>query len=249
VLVLCGIAAAAAYVGVAVWAYRLPGRLPRVLYDGLAPPARYNWVRPPAPLAAGNYAAASGLTTLEFNGMVSPAVLAYTADGQALVSFAPNAVAARPGEATVNIWITPLDPATLAAPPAGLRFDGNAYEIRAVYASSGAPAVLKRPVSVILRYATGATQILHLTGSTWRPVASVDFPAALQRTLEVNSLGVFVAAAPADLPYVHRVSLWIYAGIGAGALGLGALIMWTIRAGRSGRRGDSAGRRRKRWRR
>jgi hypothetical protein len=183
---------------------------------------------------------------MEFTGMVSQAVLAYTADGQALVSFAPNAVAGRPGETTVNIRITPLDPATLAGPPPGLRFDGNAYEIRAVYASSGAPAGLRRSVSIVLRYATGATQVLEYRGSTWRPVASVDFPAALQRTAEVSVPGAFVVAAPEALPYVHRTSPWIYGGIGAVGLALGALIVWTIRTGRARRRRDSAGRRRKR---
>jgi hypothetical protein len=154
-------------------------------------------------------------------------------------------VVAQPDEAAADARIRPLDPDALAPPPPGLRFDGNAYEIHAVYRSARTPVVLRRPVPIILRYATGATQVLRFSGATWTPVTSTDFPAALTRTFDAPTLGVFVTAAPAELPYVHRTPLWMYAGVGTAVLGILALVVWSIRTGRVRRRSDPAVRKRR----
>jgi hypothetical protein len=62
------------------------------------------------------------------------------------------------------VKITPLDPSTIALPPQGMRVDGNAYRIEAVYSVSKAPVVLSKPATVVLRYPVHATDLLRYSG-------------------------------------------------------------------------------------
>jgi len=240
-LALSGVAAAGLYLGVSTRTLS-QGGIGAVLFDGMAPPSRYRWVRPPAALARDNQAPSSGAGTVMFAGSASQLAFVYTGDAQALITFAPNAVMTHPGDASVAVTVIPRDPAAIAAPPVGLRFDGNAYEFHAAYSSSRTPAVLRRPVSIILRYASGASQLLRSTGSTWTVVPSADFPAAMQRTAEVDGLGVYVVAAPGDLPFVRQPFWWLYAAGGSVVLVSTGLILWITRSGRRRHRKGHPGR-------
>ena len=136
-----------------------------------------------------------------------------TDDGQAGVIFPKDAIEGPPGESAAEVHVTPLDPAGIGSAPPGLRFDGNAYRVEAVYASSHRPLTLRRPVTVVLRYPTSATVLLRFSGSDWAPVEAHSAPIALQIYAETRTLGVFAAAGP---PATRSpLSSWIYRAVTA----------------------------------
>ncbi len=201
-----GVALAALYVVVAQVSFR-GGLVPaRPLADGIGPPAVYQWVHPPPELQQGNVLPSAGQGPMTINAAGSPGYNLNTDDGQAAVIFPPDGVLPKPGETTVTVTITPLDPATLASPPAGLDYDGNAYRITAVYAKSGTPIQIP-PVTcalnttnacatIVLRYAFNATGLYRLDGQTWTPIESETENVALVSFGVTNTLGAFVAAGP-----------------------------------------------------
>lgn len=193
-----GIVLTAAYLAVAVLSPPPPHG--RVLYDGLTPQPPYRWVRPPAgqqgdserpaPYAAFLPLPATGSVPAEF----------ATDDLQATLTLPANVVEPRAGETRARVTLTPLDPETLAPPPSGRRFDGNAYHMEAVYDASGAPVKLTGPVTVVLRYAVHATTILRFEKAGDRP-AWVRLPTAVytgsqEDLAHSDALGVFVASNP-----------------------------------------------------
>ena len=126
----------------------------------------------------------------------SPAAEVATEDDQALVTFPAAALAPRPGESSVKVRLTPLDPLALGTVPAGRRFDGNAYRIEATYAASAAPVVLTAPVTVVLRYPAHATLLLRAQDAGWQVLHTTRFDGSQQVLAPANDLGVFVAASP-----------------------------------------------------
>jgi hypothetical protein len=168
----------------------------------------------------------------------------YTGDAQAFIAFASDVMPVRTGGEPIRISITPLDPATVGPPPPGLRYDGNAYTIEAVYAGSGARAVPRKPVTVILRYATGATHLLRRSGSVWVPVEATDFRAALQLAGETEMLGIFATAAPENLPLGGRIPRWAGLSILAVLLAMIGVLLWVVAVREPRRRrGPATGRR------
>jgi hypothetical protein len=117
-----------------------------------------------------------------------------TEDQQALVTFSEAVIAARPGESSVRVTITPLDPASVGPAPAGRHFDGNAYRIDAVYAAASTPAVLSAPVTVVLRYAVHATQMLQFQDGGWVALRTIRFDGSQQLLANTDRLGIFVPA-------------------------------------------------------
>jgi len=156
-----------AWVGVAATALYLVavalGRLHAgaLLYDGEGPLPPYRWISPPPDLAADSHRPASGTGSIKLGALEAMPGDASTGDEQAAITFAEGAVAMRPGEPAVNVRLAPLDPRTVAPAPRGLRFDGNAYRITARYATSGRPAALVKPVTVVLRFPVHATVLLR----------------------------------------------------------------------------------------
>jgi hypothetical protein len=122
-----------------------------------------------------------------------------TGDGQCTVIFNDGAVAAGPAGSTLTVTITPLDPASLAPPPAGMRFDGNACRLEANYGRSKTVPRYRRPVSVVLRYATGGTQIVRAVSggqSAWEPIRTVRYAGHLHLLVaDAPALGTFASAA------------------------------------------------------
>ncbi len=202
----------------------VPGRL---LLDGIAPLQPYRWQHPPPELARDNQLPSAGAAVLPLGPMGSRAASVATDDGQATISLNDNAIAPASGSSALRVTITPVDAGKLAPPPANLRFDSNAYQMEAVYPSTGRPAQLRRPVTIVLRYATGATEMLHYVGAAWTAIKSTRYPGPLQVLVaDSETLGTFTAAAPRDFPYVHRTSWWVYA-LAAG-VPLAALLIWLL---------------------
>ena len=188
-----GLAIGAAYVGVVALSWSPTVRL---LYDGLVPLPPYRWVTPPPERAKDNQPPQPGADTLALGPRGSPAAEVATGDDQALATFPAAALAPRPGESSVKVRLSPLDPLTLGTVPAGRRFDGNAYRIEATYAASAAPAVLTAPVTVVLRYPAHATLLLRAQDAGWQSLHTTRFDGSQQVLGPSNDLGVFVAASP-----------------------------------------------------
>ena len=188
-----GIAASALYIVAAVvFTQGVPLRL---LYDGEMPPPPYRWMRPPGDISGPSQPPQPGSGTIAFTGTGSRYSVVGTDDAQAWVVFSQDAVVREPGESTARVRITPLDPSTVPAPPPGMRLDGNAYRIQAVYATSGQPVRLREVVTVMLRYPRHAQEILHASGSRWVVLATNKVEVTLQLFAPTKDLGVFVAAS------------------------------------------------------
>ncbi len=231
----------ASYAAAALYAWPLvpvrPLLVPvRPLYDGVAPPLPYRWIHPPANLAAGNQAPEPGTGTITFapDGSASASVL--TNDAQAGLIFSRGGVAPRPGVTSARASIVPVDPNSVAPPPPGLRFDGNAYRMEARY-STGEPVALLRPVTPVLRYPVHATVLLRSDGRGWVPLdGSKRVEESLQVFARSDQLGVFVAAGPAG----PAGTPWIaYAAGGAGVIAAAAAFLLARRRARR-RRATSA---------
>lgn len=222
-----GLAAAAAYAVLALIAFG-PGGLPvRPLYDGLAPPQVYRWVTPPEELAHQNVPPepGAGEVALEADGSV-PGQLS-TDDGQARLVLPQGVFPSEEGATAVSLRLTPLDPATLAPPPEGVEFAGNAYRADATYVPSGAPAVPQRNANIVLRYPTVASSLLRFTGSGWTEVPDPrDVPAGLQLFANIQEMGVYVAAGKPAQEDRSTLVFILSAAAGVLALGLG---LWVRR--------------------
>jgi hypothetical protein len=198
-----GVATAACYL-VAVLAVMRPVPV-RILYEGMAPLPPYRWVTPPPELASGNETPKPWNASIEFHASGSVPMSFATGDGQVIAVFRQGAVTPRPGETSVRVTLTPLDPSTVARAPEGLRFDGNAYRVEAVYPGSGEAAALTLPVTIVLRYARHATALLRFDGSTWTGLSATAVPESMQIFATSERLGAFVAAGP---PQTRAVSPW-----------------------------------------
>lgn len=213
-----GLAAAAAYLAAAA-ALTGTGRLPVLpLYDGLAPPEPYRWVKPPPELAQGNQRPLAGSRSLAVTPSGSETGSVSTGDGQAAIVVPAGAFPPGPGETLVRVSITPVDPAALGPPPDGMRFDGNAYRVEAFSGFGPDPAMLVQTATIVLRYPVGATAILRRSGSGWTELPSTGAHASFQIFGDTAELGTFVAAAPGEPPDGPP---WLLLWISMGAAGLG----------------------------
>lgn len=199
-----------------------PARLHRGLYDGITPLPPYQWVHPPRELAQDNRPPSSGQATRDLDPSGRPPGAVATGDAQCTVILNEGTLVAGSLGQTVTVTITPLDPASLGPPPARTRFDGNACRFDAVYVKSGAVPQFKRPVTVVLRYATGGTQVVRaVSGGTpaWQPIRSVQYAGHLRLLVaDVTTLGTFAPVAPAGTPFTQGTPWQAYAAVGAAAL-------------------------------
>jgi hypothetical protein len=196
-------------------AYSWPLAPVRILYDGEAPPLPYRWVHPPANLPEGNQTPEPGAGSIALGPAGSQATSLVTGDAQAGMIFRSGAIAPRAGATSVQVTLTPLDPATVSRPPQDLQFDGNAYRADAIY-STGEPIALRMPVTAVLRYPKHATMLLRFAGAGWTPLEAHNVAGSLQIFAATDHLGVFVAAAPAT---AGRAPWKVYVAVGAAALG------------------------------
>ena len=236
-----GAVLAALYLAVASWSFK-SGHVPvRPLFDGQAPAVPYRWVNKPAHVTgdAGPAEPGQGFIPLTKDG--SDPVSVVTKDAQTSIIFQLNAFRPREGEKRINVEITPLDPATLGPPPEGMVFDGNAYELVATYDKSKAPAEVRQPATVLLRYAAAASDLARLEGGEWVPLdETTPQPATLQLFAEVTELGTFapVGEPPVDAepPPGTSTPWWVYAAGGVGAAGaLAGLIRFRRRISSKGK--------------
>src|SRR2546428_13476408 len=108
------------------------------VFDGLAPPAAYRWVRPPSELRAGNRAPASVSATVSLTDAGSAAGVVSTPDDQARVSLPAGGFPPAPRQKALGVAIQPLDPPQVPPPPARPAIAGNRYRIPVAYVPPGA---------------------------------------------------------------------------------------------------------------
>ena len=181
----------------------------RILYDGIIF-IPYHWAHPPQELAKDNQPPVPGTALVPLGPLGVQPGSVTTGDGQATVVFAENAVAPQVGESSIKVSLTPVDPSDVFSPPQGMRFDSNPYRIDAVYASSGKSVTLRTPASVVLRYATGATEMAWFSGSGWKALQTIAYAGGLQVvTARTPSLGTFTAVISKNVPYPIPV-MWTW---------------------------------------
>ncbi|MEW6155140.1 MAG: hypothetical protein AB1673_14325 [Actinomycetota bacterium] len=165
-----GLVLAVIYAAVAVVSYR--SGTGRPLFDGFAPPTPYRWVDPPPEFRAGNQPPRSSTFEVALGPMGSPNASGSSEDGQVILSFAAGAFPPNAEDARVVVTVTPLDPATLAPPPASLGPDGNAYRVDMAYAPSGREVTeLAVPGDVFVVVPEPAQALLFSSdGRTWAPL-------------------------------------------------------------------------------
>jgi hypothetical protein len=178
----------------------------RPLLDGLAPPAPYRWVTPPADLAASNKPPASTRFTVQLGTDGSQLGAFSTSDGQVNLVLSQGAVPPRSGQLSVEVSIDPVDPAALGPVPAGLVSAGNAYRIQASYQPSGAEVeALQGQSSVGLVYPLLATavadpgghQVLSSAdGQAWEALQSTDTPGTHQVSARLARPGYVLVGVP-----------------------------------------------------
>lgn len=179
----------------------------RALYDGLVPLPPYRWVQPPRDLARDNQPPSPGAAALDLDPSGKSPGSVATGDGQCTVIFNDGAVAAGPSGGTLTVTIAALDPAALGAPPRGTRFDGNACRFQAAYGKSRVVPRYRRTVTIVLRYATGGTQIARAGESGWQRVQTIRYAGHLHLLVaNVPTLGTFAPVAAANTPYVQAAS-------------------------------------------
>jgi hypothetical protein len=193
----------------------------RPLFDGLAPPATYQWVSPPPDFRGGNTPPSSASQKLALKRAGTDEVSVATADGQATLILSQGAfLPVIPKDTDVKVDITPKDPAKYGSPPPGLAYAGNAYAISATYEPSNKPAELTVSSTILMSYATTANKIFHRGNGTWTTIPTTDVPASLQVFARTKQLGLFVPAGHAVSSSLRWWTLGIASGI-ATLLGLG----------------------------
>jgi hypothetical protein len=200
-------------------------------------------VRPPRELARDNRPPQPGRAILDLDaGGKSPGSVA-TGDGQCTVILNDGAIAAGPDGTTLIVTITPLDPSTVAPPPSGRRFDGNACRFEAMYGKGGTVEAFRRTVTIVLRYASYGTEIVEAGTAGahgWAPRRTTRYAGHLHLLVaDVPALGTFAPVAPAAAPYVQPTP-WAAYAVAAAAVVFVSLLLLRRRAGAARRTGGSA---------
>ena len=198
----------------------------RPLFDGVHPTIPYRWVKPPKELADGNLRPQAGQAEIAVQEGATVAASVQTDDGQLVMTLTQGAFEPPAGASAVRVTMTPADPATVAPPPAGLRYDSNAYRVEAT--AGGQPVELVREQSMYLRYARGGQKLFTLVEGRWQAVPASPFAQTLQLATDVDQLGTFVAAGPPDALRLNEPPLmlawWVFVAIGLGVMGVARVI-------------------------
>ena len=194
---MAGLGLAVVYVLVALVTPTLTGRPLLPLFDGFAPPAPYNWVNPPPGLEDDNSPPVEAVQDVALDEVGSKASNAATPDGQAIVGLDTGSVPPDPPDTAVVVRVSPLDAATLAPLPGGLRAEGNAYRVTMAYQPSGREVTaLARPGTIALTAAApAATLLFSPDGSRWQEIEARPFGDSNGLFAQLTSPGLYLSAS------------------------------------------------------
>lgn len=176
------LASAVVVYGLAAWAVT-PG-----FFDGIAPPAPYRFVSPPAALQPTNQQPLSGHGSVKAGtgGVTDPGNV-YTQDSQASISFLPGTFAAPTDSNEVTITITPE--ATFPAPN-GFDLATNVYCF-----TSSTPVVQGKDPLVTLQYSSAVLApsdvYEYVPGGAWRKIGNVGAAAPYYIAARTTTLGCY----------------------------------------------------------
>jgi hypothetical protein len=174
-----------------------------------------------------------------------------TPDGQFVVNLGQGAIAPVKGADSLSIRITPVAAKRLAAVPAPMRTNGNAYRVQITYEPRG---------GAVTRFAKAGTLLLEIPeigrnlyvssdGKMWLPTASrVIAPSQLTMTAAFDGPGYYVAAttlpeltAPPGHSSHVAIVIGVATAVGAALLFLGAYFVVRRRRARHGRTVSTGG--------
>jgi len=109
-----------------------------------------------------------------------------TRDDQFFVAFSEGAVRSSPGQTSIRVQVTPVDPAALGPRPRGLQAVGKAYRLQVSYAPSGRPVEsfageVKAGFSYSLAASTSLgdlSLVYSRDGRSWTRLETADAPAS-----------------------------------------------------------------------
>jgi hypothetical protein len=216
---LAGVAVALIYLAVLVGTLGLRGHHIRPLYEGVGPPAPYEWVNPPRQFAVGNIVPKPTSAAISVTAGRSEAAGLSSSDAQVIVNVAAGAIPTPPGTITVGVTITPLDPATLGPLPSNLHPDGNAYRIVMTAEPSHAPiGSLTQPGNIFLTLPLAGTALLHSPdGRSWQSLPVQHVPGQIALGAAFTHPGYYLAGTSSAV-----------VGPGGGGSGSGSVIVPVI---------------------
>jgi hypothetical protein len=233
------------YITVALATIGLSGHRVLPLFEGVGPPAPYEWVKPPAAFAAGNITPKPASSDIAFSGGKSAAAVASTPDGQFLVNFGADAISPHNGDSHVHATITPLDPATLGTLLSGISPDGNAYRLELTYQPSGIPvSKLAGSANVIQTGPLTATAFLYsASGRTWTKLNAPPVGTSTSLGATLTGPGWYLLGTSHSLPKSStggRGTVVIAIMVAAGAVVLGTGVLALVRHRQSRATGSRA---------
>ena len=223
---LIGAAAVGLYLTVALAMFTIGDHRVLPLFEGVGPPARYQWVNPPSQFANGNVKPTPSTQNIPITGGKSALTTVSSSDGQFISSLPDGAFGANGSDTSVRAVITPLDPATLGPPPSGLASDGNAYRIEFTYQPSGGPITALTSAGSLVMNAPHQAQVILFSpdSRSWDRLASQPAGGLSSIGAAFNAPGWYqVGANPAVVSGArssHSNTGTIAIAVGAGVLAL-----------------------------
>ena len=215
----------------------------RPLFDGFAPPVPYRWVNPPPEFAAGNQPPEAAERTVPLTAEGNEATNASTTDAQIIVTLPTATVPANPPDTAILLKLTPLDAATLAPLPEGLKAHSNAYQVTMTFQPSGTPVTgIKTGPAVAMTASGTSTKLLFSAdGRGWQEIPGRPFGSTQGLTGGFNGPGYYLVAAPPSATPTTTAPAGGSGGaagvvVGVAALGAVGVAAYTLRSRRQQRR-------------
>jgi hypothetical protein len=236
-----GLGVLAVYVVAAGATVRLTDHHVRPLFEGIGPAPPYQWVEPPPQFAIGNVKPHGNAVNVPLGPAGSALTSLSSGDAQVVVNIPEGAVPPHPPDTSVEMGFEPLAPNRFAAPPSGLRADGNVYRVTLTYKPSGQrlDAVAKAGNIVMAVPEPGESLLWSADGKGWERLQTqpVGGPTVLGARFERAGyyLGATLPLPAAKKSSTGTIVLVLAIVIGLAALlGGGPVLLRRLRAPKAG---------------
>lgn len=182
----------------------MSGRRVLPLYDGFAPPPRYQWVEPPPGFVIGNQVPQPKRTEVKLGAGGSSQASVAGDDGQLTLDLPAGALAPAPPSTRAAVTITPLGPSGLGPLPGGVAPDGNGFRVEIAYLPGGAPLpTLAWPATAVVKVPQTADKVFASPdGRAWTELEVLEVKSD-STTFRLLAPGYVVpSVSPSPLPHV-----------------------------------------------
>ncbi|MEY2568496.1 MAG: hypothetical protein QOE35_3025 [Actinomycetota bacterium] len=185
------------YVAVAAATVRFTDHHVRPLFESIGPAPAYQWVDPPSQFAAGNVKPHAVTRALPLNAAGSGLTSVQSSDSQVVVNLPDGAVPPKPGDSALELGFTPLAPKQVAAPPGGLRADGNVYRVTLDYKPSGQTiTTVAKPGNLVMAVPDPGVAILYsIDGKRWTKLTTQPVGGPTTLGTRFDRAGYYMGAA------------------------------------------------------